>query len=95
MKETEKIKFAIAGLGHIGKRHAAMVSQNSECAWVAGCDVLSKEKTKVDNNNIAYFNSVEELLKSDVDFDVLSIATPNGFHEEHALMEQSRKACCY
>ena len=85
MKDGEKIKFAIAGLGHIGKRHAAMVSQNSECAWVAGCDVLSKEKVKVENNSIAYFNSVEELLKSDLDFDVLSIATPNGFHEEHAL----------
>lgn len=86
MNGKDKIKFAIAGLGHIGKRHAAMISQNSETTWVAGCDVKSKEDLKIENNGIAYFNTLEELLNSDTDFDVLSIATPNGFHEEQALM---------
>ncbi len=62
-----------------------MVTQNSECEWVAGCDVLAGEELKIDKN-IRYYPTVEEMLQSDVDFDVLSIATPNGFHEEHALL---------
>lgn len=85
MNESEKIKFAVVGLGHIGKRHAAMISQNNECSWVAGCDILSKEQVKIDNNQVAYFHSVDDLLGSGTNFDVLSIATPNGLHEEHAL----------
>lgn len=86
MNGGEKIKFAIAGLGHIGKRHAAMITQNQECQWVATCDVLPKADIKIDNDKVSYYNSVEQLLKSNTDFDVLSIATPNGFHEEHALL---------
>jgi len=87
MNDGNKIKFAIAGLGHIGKRHGAMVSQNAECEWVAGCDVLPEAGVKFNNDKPEfYFNSIDELLKSKIDFDVLSIATPNGYHEEHALM---------
>lgn len=87
MKDGDKIKFAIAGLGHIGKRHGAMVSQNAECEWVAGCDILPEADVKFTNHKPAlYFNSVEALLESNTKFDVLSIATPNGFHEEHALL---------
>lgn len=86
MKEGAKIKFAIAGLGHIGKRHAAMVCQNKESEWVAACDILPQRDLDMKHNNFAYYPSLEELIKSNTEFDVLSIATPNGFHEEHALM---------
>ena len=30
-----KIKFAIVGAGHIGKRHAEMVSRNNEAELIA------------------------------------------------------------
>ena len=38
------IKFAVVGLGHIGKRHAEMIRRNSNAELVAVCDVLPKEK---------------------------------------------------
>lgn len=38
-----KIKFAVIGQGHIGKRHAEMVRRNDACELVAVCDVLDKE----------------------------------------------------
>ncbi len=82
---NKKIKFAIAGLGHIGKRHAAMIDQNEECEWVAACDIRSAKELGMDNSDVYFANSLDELLQDSMEFDVLSIATPNGCHEEHAL----------
>ena len=44
MSETKKIKFAVIGQGHIGKRHAEMVRRNPSCELIAVCDILPKEK---------------------------------------------------
>lgn len=85
MNKNGKIKFAIAGMGHIGKRHAAMLEQNAECELVATCDVLSLKSLPFRGEAIPLYNTVDDLLKADLSFDVLSIATPNGFHEEQAL----------
>ena len=38
------IRFAVVGLGHIGKRHAEMIRRNPNAELVAVCDVLPKEK---------------------------------------------------
>ena len=80
-----KIKFAIVGTGHIGKRHAAMVRNHPEAELVAVADTLVSEKTNAEKNNVPFFPSLEDLLSSGIGFDVLSIATPNGLHEEHAI----------
>ncbi|THU41522.1 Gfo/Idh/MocA family oxidoreductase [Niastella caeni] len=80
-----KIKFAVVGCGHIGKRHAAMIANNSECELVALCDTRSKEEAGVCNYNVQFFNNLDTMLASDIAFDVLCIATPNGLHEEHSL----------
>lgn len=85
MNNTHKIKFAVVGCGHIGKRHAAMIANNAECKLVALCDIKSADEVKVKEYDAAYFNSVEELLASGIEIDVVSIATPNGLHEEHSL----------
>ena len=34
-----KIKFAVVGCGHIGKRHAEMVTRDSDAELVALCDI--------------------------------------------------------
>lgn len=82
----EKIRFAVAGFGHIGKRHAAMIAENPECELVAICDVNPLQKEALAAlGNIVFYPSVDQLLNSNAGFDVLSIATPNGFHEEHAV----------
>jgi UDP-N-acetyl-2-amino-2-deoxyglucuronate dehydrogenase len=83
-----KIKFAVLGCGHIGKRHISMIVNNSNCQLTAICD--NKPKNEIDGldvyNNTPFFKSIEDLLNSKIDFDVLAIATPNGLHENHALL---------
>ena len=82
---TGKIRFAIFGCGHIGKRHAAMIENNEECELVALCDNKGKEVLNDAYREIPFFLSVEDLLSSGLSIDVICIATPNGLHEEHAL----------
>jgi predicted dehydrogenase len=80
-----KIRFAIVGCGHIGKRHASVIVRNEDAELVALCDILEKESLNLNNYNIPFFNSLDELLSGEIQFDVLCVATPNGLHEEHSL----------
>lgn len=84
--EKSKIRFAVIGCGHIGKRHAAMIVNNPDSELVALCDIKTKNEAGLkDYPTTPYFNSIEDLLSGAPEFDVLCIATPNGLHEEHAL----------
>lgn len=85
MYDNVPVKFAVVGCGHIGKRHAAMISNNKECELVALCDTRTKEEAGVCHYDVPFFNNFEELLQSGPEFDVLCVATPNGLHEDHAL----------
>jgi len=40
------IKFAVIGLGHIGKRHTEMIRRNPESELVAVCDILPKDQLR-------------------------------------------------
>jgi UDP-N-acetyl-2-amino-2-deoxyglucuronate dehydrogenase len=81
----KKIKFAVIGCGHIGKRHAEMISRNAECELSALVDVKDKSVLGVDKYDVPFFSSVEEMVASGLDIDVVNIASPNGFHAEQAL----------
>ncbi|HNS43255.1 MAG TPA: Gfo/Idh/MocA family oxidoreductase [Taishania sp.] len=80
-----KIKFAVIGAGHIGKRHAEMVKRNEEAELVALVDVRSKEECGAQEFDVPFFNSIDELLNSGIEFDVANICTPNGLHAELSL----------
>ncbi|MBL4669760.1 MAG: Gfo/Idh/MocA family oxidoreductase, partial [Flavobacteriales bacterium] len=86
MSNNKKIKFAIVGCGHIGKRHAEMVLGNSEAELVALCDVRSKSELEIEKYDVNFFQSIEELLASDLEIDVINICTPNGLHSEQASL---------
>lgn len=79
------IKFAVIGQGHIGKRHAEMIRNNPEAELVAVCDVLPKEQLGLADINEAYFNSIDDLLNSGLEIDIINICTPNGFHAAYAI----------
>lgn len=79
------IKFAVVGQGHIGKRHAEMIRRNPDTELVAVCDVLSPQELGLDNIEEQFFQSFDELIQSGLDFDVINICTPNGFHAEYAI----------
>lgn len=82
-----KIKFAVIGCGHIGKRHAEMIIRNEESELVALADIKPREQLGIDAYQVPFFSSIDELLASELadEIDVINIATPNGYHAEHAL----------
>ncbi len=80
------IKFTIVGCGHIGKRHASMIVGNPHCELVACCDIKPKEELGIEGHDVPFFSCIEDLLASDLEYDVVVIATPNGHHESQALM---------
>ncbi|MDR1720361.1 MAG: Gfo/Idh/MocA family oxidoreductase [Dysgonamonadaceae bacterium] len=82
---NRKIKFAVIGQGHIGKRHAEMIRRNEACELAAVCDVLPKEALGLSGVKAPFFHSIDELLTSGLEVDVVNVCTPNGFHAEHAI----------
>jgi UDP-N-acetyl-2-amino-2-deoxyglucuronate dehydrogenase len=80
-----KIKFAVIGQGHIGKRHAEMVRRNPHCQLVAVCDALPKEKLGLEDLHEKFYSNVEEMLKNHPDVEVVNVCTPNGLHAAHSL----------
>jgi UDP-N-acetyl-2-amino-2-deoxyglucuronate dehydrogenase len=83
---SKKIRFAVIGCGHIGKRHASMVAANDDCELVALCDVREKSKLGIEEFGSAiYYSSVDALFQSKLDVDIICVASPNGYHEDHAL----------
>ncbi|MBK9422181.1 MAG: Gfo/Idh/MocA family oxidoreductase [Flavobacteriales bacterium] len=82
---TGKLKFAVIGSGHIGKRHAEMISRNAECELVAICDIKTKAELGAGTFDIPYFYDAATMLQS-VDVDVVCVCTPNGLHVQHSLL---------
>ena len=80
-----KIKFAVVGCGHIGIRHAEMISRNKDAELIALVDIKTREEINIGDYNVPFFNSLSELLLSNIEVDVINIATPNGFHSSQAL----------
>jgi UDP-N-acetyl-2-amino-2-deoxyglucuronate dehydrogenase len=80
-----KIKFAVIGQGHIGKRHAEMIRRNPNCELIAVCDILPKNQLGLDAITEKFYQHPEELLASHPEVDVVNVCTPNGLHASHAL----------
>lgn len=81
----DKIHFAVVGCGHIGKRHAEMITRNAQAKLSAMCDIKSAEQLNISHYESLFYNSIDSLLASDLAIDVVNICTPNGLHAEHAI----------
>lgn len=84
--KDKKIKFAVIGCGHIGKRHAEMIERMAEAELVALVDIKPQSELSISNFNVPFFQSAEDFIDSGIACDVVNIATPNGYHAEHALL---------
>ncbi len=91
-----KIKFAVIGQGHIGKRHAEMIRRNPEAELIAVCDLLPIEKLNLNDLKEKFYSSVEELLLAHPEVEVVTICTPNGLHAHHSLaaLEAGKHIVC-
>lgn len=81
----KKIRFAVVGCGHIGKRHAEMVVRDPGAELVALCDIRPKEELGIEAYPVAFFSEITSLLQSGLDIDVINICVPNGLHAELAI----------
>jgi UDP-N-acetyl-2-amino-2-deoxyglucuronate dehydrogenase len=97
MKQTDdKVKFAVVGCGHIGKRHAEMISRNPETELVALCDVRPEEELGINAYSVPFFTSLEQMLKSVPEIQVVNVCTPNGLHASQCLtaLEHRKHVVC-
>jgi UDP-N-acetyl-2-amino-2-deoxyglucuronate dehydrogenase len=62
-----------------------MIIQNQSCKLVAISDSQKQENLDTAFEDIPFFSDIDSLLASNLAFEVVIIATPNGLHEEHAL----------
>lgn len=76
------VRFAIIGLGNIGKRHAEHILNQPNAELVAVCDIDSSKKA---NYSAPFFTDIETLL-SELKADVLCVCTPNYLHEKHSVL---------
>ncbi|MES2628611.1 MAG: Gfo/Idh/MocA family oxidoreductase [Bacteroidota bacterium] len=83
------ISFSVIGCGHIGKRHMAMINNHPESKLLSVCDTAEPASIGLNaltqGTDVQIYPAFEELLASSNCGDVVSIATPNGLHEEMAL----------
>jgi UDP-N-acetyl-2-amino-2-deoxyglucuronate dehydrogenase len=84
--ENQRIKFAVVGAGHIGKRHAEMIRREEESELVALVDIRSQEECEAERFEVPFFSSIDELMASGLEFDVVNVCTPNGLHAEQSLI---------
>lgn len=80
----EKLNFAIVGCGRIGARHAEHINNNGNL--IAVCDIDKMKANDIAEKYSAnVFTSIDDLLNSDLEIDVISICTPNGIHAEQTI----------
>lgn len=80
------MRFAVIGLGHIGRRHAQLLSQNEDAVVVALIDNI--EGFLLDEasfSGVPKFESLEEFVHSGIQADVLCVCTPNYLHHPHTI----------
>ncbi|SFP75887.1 Gfo/Idh/MocA family protein [Hymenobacter arizonensis] len=82
-----EVRFAICGVGHIGRRHAALIARHAGAALVALIDVRAELQGElaVEFPGVPFFTKLEEFLDQGPVADVLTVATPNGCHAPQAV----------
>ena len=72
-------------MGHIGRRHAEMIRQNTEAELVAVADILSPGELGLKGMEEDFYLSLTEMLIARPEIDVVNICTPNGLHASQAI----------
>jgi predicted dehydrogenase len=77
-------KFAIIGCGRIAIRHAEQIAAVGKL--VAVCDIIpEKAEAMATRYSVKAYSSIEDLLATEKEVNIVSICTPNGYHAEHCI----------
>lgn len=82
---NRKIRFAVVGCGHIGKRHAEMIRREEGAELIALCDIRPKEELGIESDPVPFARDLEELLGMGLEIDAVNLCVPNGLHAEMAI----------
>lgn len=81
----KKIRFALAGCGHIARKHAEAIQAIEEAELVAVCDSNPEAlKTFAANYGVTGYGRYQELLE-DKEVDCVTICAPSGLHAEMGI----------
>jgi predicted dehydrogenase len=96
MTLAEKIRFAVVGYGHIGKRHAEMIARHPEAELVAVCDVQTPEQLPETLRAVPFFTDMRTMLDEVPGIEVVNVCTPNGLHAEQCItaLEHRKHVVC-
>ena len=93
----KKVRFAVVGVGGLGKAHIKGIFNNSDVAeLVYVCDNNEEiAKSVAADNNVPYYLDFYEMLKVG-GFDCVILVTPDYVHREHAVaaMEAGYHVLC-
>jgi UDP-N-acetyl-2-amino-2-deoxyglucuronate dehydrogenase len=79
------IQFAIIGCGRIAQRHAEHINRFGRL--VAVCDIVpEKAAALAATYGAKAYVSIDDLLASEREVDVVSVTSPNGLHFDHTIM---------
>ena len=81
--DSQLLKFAIVGFGHIGKRHMELIGSVSEAMLVGVCD--TDEGKMKGLGDIPCFTDINDLLASTT-ADIVVISTPHYLHFEQTML---------
>ena len=85
--ESEKVRFAVVGCGHIGRRHAAMVAAHPEAELVALVDVKAELKPELETEfGAPFFAGLTDFFASGISADVVCVCTPNHLHAPQSVL---------
>lgn len=62
-----------------------MITRQPYAEIKALCDIKPNETLNIESYQVPFFHNIDSLLNSGLEIDVITIATPNGLHSEHAL----------
>lgn len=84
---SEKIRWGILGCGNIANKFAADLKwvENAELVAVASRNPQKANEFSIKHGAKFAFDSYEKLVSAP-EVDVIYVATPHGFHHEHALL---------
>ncbi|WP_246944216.1 Gfo/Idh/MocA family protein [Bacillus pinisoli] len=85
------LKFAIVGCGHIARKHALAILENSDARLLGICDKdTSKLEEFYSDFHAEKYTSFQEMLNNK-EIDVINICTPSGTHAALAIQAAEAK----
>ena len=86
------ISFSVVGFGRIGQRHAKIIHEHPECTLAAVCDTDAQhfdQRASLGFPELPTYTNIDDLIQAEQSSgqrsDVVTIATPNGFHAPYAV----------